>query len=623
MRNFYLTISFVLAIVLAGCGGGGGGSGGSGDSDDHIPMGTLSVNVVDAIDYTSVNDASITVYDSSNILVTKGLTVDGDFEYSLSPGTYIITVAAQDYLPVPPSNQSAIPFAIIDGQTTTQNVALDEHPDAGTTGQISGYTLTPAPGSNGISGVLVVAKDDALSLSASATTGPDGDYVIYNVTPGSYTLKAYLAGYRETSTPVTVDVVAPDSYGENDIEIQTHENADLSGQITFLAVTNGIVDITLIHPDTLDTIPGLSTLNNGTTYLLEAIPPGTYIAWASFRNDGYVMDPDHIAKFGIPEVTYTDVSADQTQDFSVTGAITITDPTNAASPVIPEVVNTDEPTFTWIPYPSAKEYIVEVFDSQGNTIWGGFDVAGVVQHPQIDFHQTSVVFNFDDTATTLLQDGETYRWKIYADDDAALNVQILLSSSEDQMGLFKYGAQSLTITGESGDQVNLNGTWYSGCDADIADGESETSVMIISGSNFSQIENEWFDSTTCSGSPDVTLTMSGTFVLGAELSATMGGSTVTATEADVVMNSYKGTINNPDLVAGFNADEECGFDNWVVGTPKELLGTICVPDADLKDVVYIDDTVDPDVWHIGDDEGPVDVNDYPTLIDPDLARERM
>ena len=148
------------------------------------------------------------------------------------------------------------------------------------------------------------------------------------------------------------------------------------------------------------------------------------------------MDPDHIAKNGLPEITFADV--DQIQDFSVTGPITITDPTNAASPVVPEVVNTDEPTFTWIKYPQGKEYIIEVFDNQGNTIWGGFDATGVVQHPQIDAQQTSAVFNFDGTAATLLQDGETYRWKIYTDDDATLNVQTLLSSSEDQMGLFTY-----------------------------------------------------------------------------------------------------------------------------------------------------------------------------------------
>ena len=33
------------------------------------------------------------------------------------------------------------------------------------------------------------------------------------------------------------------------------------------------------------------------------------------------------------------------------------------------------------------------------------------------------------------------------------------------------GSQTLTITGASGNQVNLDGTWNSGCDPDIADGE--------------------------------------------------------------------------------------------------------------------------------------------------------
>lgn len=435
MRKFYLTISFMLAFVLVGCGGGGGGSG-----DSDIPMGTLSVNVVDATDNTPVNDASITVYDSSNILVTRGLTVNGNFGYSLSPGAYTIMVAAQDYLPVPPSNQNAVPFEIIDGQTTTQNVALDEHPDAGTTGQISGYTLTPAPDSNGVAGVLVVAKDAALTLSAFGTTGPDGDYVIYNVKPGSYTLEVYLAGYRETSEPVTVDVVAAGSHEAGDIEIEVHANADLYGKVTFLAVVNGVVDITLIHPDTLDTIPGLSTRNdaNELTYRLSSVPPGTYIAWASFRNDEYVMDPDSIRKFGLPEVIFTADSADLEQNFDVTDAVKITGPTNEQDLVVPVEVNTATPTFTWEKYPSAKEYIIEVFNSKGETIWGGFNDIAEVQHTQIGQNATSVVFNFDNSATAALQDGEVYRWKIYADSEALQDIQGLISSSEDQLGLFKY-----------------------------------------------------------------------------------------------------------------------------------------------------------------------------------------
>jgi len=433
MSRISVGILLFLVIAIGGCGGGG-------SDDSHTPMGTLSVDVVDATDGTPINDASITVYDSSNILVTRDLSFDGSFEYSLSPGTYIITVAAQDYLPVPLFHQSAIPFEIIDGETTIQAVSMEEHPDAGTTGQISGYTVTPDPEFMGISGVLVVAKDESLEQYASAITGPEGDYVIYNVPPGNYTLEAYLAGYREISEPVTVGVVAADEYFPDDIEMEVHANADLYGKVTFLAIVNGVVDITLVHPDTLDVIPGLSTQNQDSelTYRLDSVPPGTFIAWASYRNDDYVMDPDSIRKSGLPKVEFTESSGDLEQNFDVTGAVTIDSPTNEPDLVVPVEVNTASPTFTWIKYPSAKEYIVEVFDSNGETIWGGYNDYGEIQHTQIGQDATSTVFNFDGSATAQLQDGEVYRWKIYADSDALQNVQGLISSSEDQMGLFKY-----------------------------------------------------------------------------------------------------------------------------------------------------------------------------------------
>ena len=99
--------------------------------------------------------------------------------------------------------------------------------------------------------------------------------------------------------------------------------------------------------------------------------------------------------------------------------------------------------------------------------------------------------------------------------------------------------QSLTVTGKSGNPVNLDGTWESECVADIADGESEMWVMTISGSTFSRNDSNWFDSTDCSGAFDVTVTISGTVVLGDELTVSMNGSNVTATENDITLSSYE------------------------------------------------------------------------------------
>ena len=182
--------------------------------------------------------------------------------------------------------------------------------------------------------------------------------------------------------------------------------------------------------------------------------------------------------------------------------------------------------------------------------------------------------------------------------------------------------QSLTITGESGNQVNLNGDWGSGCH-EMDDGESEIVVTTISGSTFSQEENEWFDSATCNGTSDVTLVISGNFVLGNEVTTELNGLDVTATEMDLVITSSKGTINNPDLVDDFNADEQCGFDDWELDTPKELFGTPCSPDANDKEVLYIDDTADPDVLYSGDEDGPDDANGYPTELEPETSQERL
>ena len=90
---------------------------------------------------------------------------------------------------------------------------------------------------------------------------------------------------------------------------------------------------------------------------------------------------------------------------------------------------------------------------------------------------------------------------------------------------------------------------------------------------------QWVESIACAGESDITFIFSGTFVLGNEVTVTEDGSDVTATEMDLVFTSVEATINNPDLIADANTDEECGFDDWVVDTPKELLGTSCMPDG--------------------------------------------
>jgi hypothetical protein len=185
---------------------------------------------------------------------------------------------------------------------------------------------------------------------------------------------------------------------------------------------------------------------------------------------------------------------------------------------------------------------------------------------------------------------------------------------------------SLTITGESGNQVNLNGSWSEGCIADVNAGESEKFVDTISGSSFSILGDVWTNSTNCSGASDLTINESGTVTLGGEGTVTLNGSPVTATKIDIVVSTAQLTINNEDVVSYFNSGEGlCGSTDWAVGVPKDVLGTDCISES-FKDILYIDDTVDPDLMYGGiesDEGGTLDANGYPTEIDADSAEARM
>ena len=198
------------------------------------------------------------------------------------------------------------------------------------------------------------------------------------------------------------------------------------------------MDISLVNPTTFSAIPGLSTFSDTASleYSIDKIPSGTFQAWASFKNDGYVMDPDWI--FRNPGILIIDfMENDSTElNFSVTNSVSIIGPTNPADSIYAVVADSSTPTFSWDAYPSAKEYIIEVRKLNGDIIWGGYNLDGTVNHQQIDQQTNEVLYNFDGSASEDLIPGEIYQWKVYADNGLNVDVQTLISSSEDQLGIF-------------------------------------------------------------------------------------------------------------------------------------------------------------------------------------------
>jgi hypothetical protein len=183
--------------------------------------------------------------------------------------------------------------------------------------------------------------------------------------------------------------------------------------------------------------------------------------------------------------------------------------------------------------------------------------------------------------------------------------------------------QSFTITGESGNPVTLNGEWEGTCNPDSEDGESDKSDLTVSGSSFKVNQNDWLNALDCSGSSDLTQKIGGTFTIGDEVTVTLNGSNVTAAKLDIQITSAIATVNNFDLLKDFNTDRVCGFSNWAFGVAKDILDTDCISETSQKDIIYIDDTADPDVWYSGDEGAPVDATGYPTELDVDSKAERL
>jgi len=404
----------------------------SGDNGVEVVQTTaIQIIVKSSANSSVISGANVVLY-NANSGESLSRTFTGNdgvarFE-NVSGGNYYVILSAQGFNDVPQGAVSPVPFSVTTGETTTKTYYMDVL--QGTFGKIDG-TVNPK-----LSGFLVVATSAGMNAEYHTYSGPDGYFVLFNVPYDTYGIDAIKSGYQSADQP-QVTLTAGTTSASVQITMNQITGSTLTGMVTFLAVENGIVDISLLDKISHSVVNGLTTMiDSNRTYTIGNIPAGEYIAWASYENDDYVMDPDWI--FKNPGALYVSFTSDslKTRNFSVTGAIKIISPTNPANSITPALTDSVVPTFQWNAYPQTKEYIIEVRDINGNLMWGGFRDNGVIRHAQVPKEWNSVEYDFDGSAVSPLSSGEIYQWRIYSDDDAIPNVQTLLSSSEDLMGLF-------------------------------------------------------------------------------------------------------------------------------------------------------------------------------------------
>lgn len=427
MRKIYTVISFSILVGLlfnVGC---------SKDDEPAPTTGTLSGTVIDATSSLALADVLIIVFDANTNSPTGSTVVsaaDGTYSAELDPGSYFIKATKQGYENVPPTGFSAVPFEIVLGQITTNDVEMFAS-SVTNGGYITGKVTD---GTNGVAGTLVVAEMGGEGYSS--ITNSDGIYSIYNMPAATYDVKAWISGYSSETVSATVSGGAETA--NIDIVLTLGSAGSVTGNITILSGSNKDVDVSLTHPVTKETIPGLTVTTTNLSYEMVDVPDGQYLFRATFENDDKVMDPDWIVKNGEPYVT---VSGATIMNFSITDAVLLISPTNGSTTTQPLEVVSTTPTFEWTDYPQTSSYVIEVTDSNGKVIWGGFSTDFTTKNIDIPKSVTSITFGDTTYGNAPVEDlvsGQIYRWRVYASFDvSSTGGWKLLSVSEDQRGLIK------------------------------------------------------------------------------------------------------------------------------------------------------------------------------------------
>ncbi|MEW4288285.1 carboxypeptidase regulatory-like domain-containing protein [Rossellomorea marisflavi] len=228
--------------------------------------GSLFGTVTSSIGSTPIPGATVSVINSSGILITSVLTDQaGNFTVSgLAPDTYTVTVSAQDF------QGGSVGAVVVSGQTTPIAVQLQPFP-----GQIIG-TVTPE-----VSNTVVELRDVNNVFIDSFITNPDGTFSFNNLAPGVYTVTASAPNYTSAQGGATVT-----SGGTAVVNLTIVPNpASVSGRIT----TTGGAPLATSAVQVLNTngilvATGSSDANG--FYTVGGLPAGSYTVVATALNYG-------------------------------------------------------------------------------------------------------------------------------------------------------------------------------------------------------------------------------------------------------------------------------------------------------------------------------------------------
>lgn len=407
------------------------------DLADDAPIEGAMVQPAD-INGTPVGSTAVTdaegVYE---LTVPQVWDLDGvlDGTGEVAYGEYTLRCQAMGYQEFPTAIRPSLPIDVegapeVDGDlviddtlstlTVVKLIALPG--DVSLLGSISGGILSTRK-----AGVLVVATNDVTGEALTTFSGFGGEFVVFNVPAGTYTVEGYALGVQLNPAP---DIAVAESEHVTGVAL-TESGAPLntvSGSVQLVNAPGGATtSVVLAVESTFDpnaargvVPPGLRVGNVTGAFTIPNVPDGRYVVLAAFENDDLVRDPDlNIAGTQIVHITVSGGGSVTIPDsFKITGALALVGPGADG----PEAVDTLTPTLEWADDSSEDGYDVFVYDSFGNTMWS-------TTAPKVSGSPTvSLVY-----AGAPLEAGMYYQFKAFSFKGTSY-----ISATEDLRGVFYY-----------------------------------------------------------------------------------------------------------------------------------------------------------------------------------------
>jgi hypothetical protein len=350
-------------------------------------------------------------------------------------GIYTLRVQAQTYQEFPTAIRPALP---LDAETATQEddtwvienslttVALIPLP--GDTSQLG--SIQGAISADLNAGVLVVAEGQSDTLTGFSDS--DGNYTIFNVPAGSYTIQGYFAGLQLVA--VQTSLTAGELKTGIDLSQADRPLSTVSGDVQIVnapgdSQTSVIlaVESTFIDAAGRGKVPpGLRVGGITGAFTIKDVPDGRYVVLAAFENDMLVRDPDlSISGTAVVRITVPDPTLGNTITFSE--GFKVTEALNVVRPGAdqPQEVATATPTLEWEDDSSEDRYIIRVFDSFGELVWD--DEIGPVTGSATVTHAY---------AGPALEVGMYYQFRVTSFRDTNNAGRVAISTTEDLKGVF-------------------------------------------------------------------------------------------------------------------------------------------------------------------------------------------